>query len=193
MKLVLIFALISTLSVNVALAEDIPVARAAELACHRIERLVTLRKIEESYLSNFSSLKIESLTQDNPEAPRFRVNAFQFNKVNENAKEIILNLNNDGRAQSYTLVDGQITTGPVWSTKDPVTLVENSLHFVIENGTTNLEVAPFLNQLSHLQLTQETVDGQIFARVEMKNSIDTKTLRVWLNLEGEFIRYEISL
>jgi hypothetical protein len=188
-----IIVVVLALSVNIAMAEEIALARAAELACHRIERLVTLRKVEESYLNNFSSLKIDLLTQETPEAPRFKVTGKQFGVNEVSGKEIILFLNNDGRAQSHTLIDGQITSGPVWSTKDPVTLVENSLHFVIENGVSNPDISTFLNQLSELSLTQEVIDGQNLAKVEMKNYNDAKKLIILLNLEGEFIRYEILL
>jgi len=181
-----------TLFLNVAMAEDINMARAAELACHRIERLVTLRKIDESYLNNFSHLKIELLTQENPESPRFKVTGEQYNATAESAKSIILNLNNEGKTLGHILSDGASEVGPVWGTKDPVTLMENSLHFVIENGSSNNEVSHFLVDLSSVSLLQDQTTGQKLVKAKMTNSFDNKILLVWLNIEGEFIRYEIT-
>jgi hypothetical protein len=63
---------------------------------------------------------------------------------------------------------------------------------VIENGNLNNDISPYLNNLAEIRLFQEVAQGKQLARAEMKNTVDKRILTVWLNLEGEFIRYEIS-
>jgi len=168
-----------------ALAQDVTLARAAELGCHRIERLRDLGRIHESYVNKFQSLRIE---ENSSGGGKFKFTAFQAPGTNGSAHQIELNLAADGKVVgAHKEITGTDGTSPLWPDKDPVTLTENGLHFVLENGPINAEIAPFFNALTEAFITQVQESGQTLARVQFKNSQSAKVLEVTLKTDGTVV------
>src|SRR5574343_34783 len=82
---------------QVAFAEAVSLAKAAELACHRIERLVTLRKIDEKFLNRFYSLEILALPQGGTSDPAFKILSSQFPGPDGNSNKIELFMDLNGK------------------------------------------------------------------------------------------------
>ena len=185
------FLVIFTLS-HALFAEDFTLAKVAELACHRIERLVVLRKIDEGYLTNFFQLKIEPLKQENSDAPRFRVKSQQFTNTENAAPGIIIDFNNEGRALNFNVLEGTKIAGPIWPIKDPVTLTENALHYILDESIVIPDLLPYLNSLSEITINQEIIDNMSLAKVKFTNTENNNVLTIFINSDGRFLHYEIT-
>lgn len=184
MKTTIAVALITLFSFS-ALAQDVTIARAAELGCHRIERLRDLGRIDEAYVNKFQSLRIE---ENSTAGGKFKFLAFQAPGSGGSAHQIELNLAADGKViGSHKEIKGTDGVAPQWPDKDPVTLTENGLHYVLENGPIKSEVAPFFNSLTEAVIAQVQENGQTLARVQFKNSQSTKVLEVTLKTDGTVV------
>lgn len=184
MKTHITLALIALFSYS-ALAQDVTLARAAELGCHRIERLRDLGRIDEAYVNKFQSLRIE---ENSTGGGKFKFLAFQAPGSNGGAHQIELNLAGDGKViGNHKETRGTDGVAPQWPDKDPVTLTEIGLHFVLENGPINPEVAPFFNSLTEAVIAQVQENGQTLARVQFKNSQSAKVLEVTLKTDGTVV------
>ncbi len=173
---------------QVAFAEAISLAKAAELACHRIERLVTLKKIEENFLNRFYSLEAQALPQEEASDPAFKILVAQFPGLEGNSNKIELLMDLNGKTLSHKVIPGPQSEGfPIWPDKDPVTLSENSLHYVLEGWVTNPALIPFFKGLKSLRLTQvKDSQGKILARSEMHSSEMNEVLEVFVGTDGNF-------
>ncbi len=168
-----------------ALAQEVTLARAAELGCHRIERLRDLGRIDEGYVNKFQSLRIE---ENSSGGGKFKFVAFQAPGANGSAHQIELNLGADGKViGSHKETKGIDGVAPQWPDKDPVTLTENGLHFVLDNGPIHPELAPFVRALTEVVLVQVQEGGQTLARVQFKNSQSAKVLEVTLKADGTVV------
>ncbi len=192
--LVLVFGIASCLPGSTTWAEEISNVKAAELALHRIERLVILRKIDESYQSKFKGLTLTLLEQTNPaEDPRFEVIAEQYPAADGTKNKLELLLDNNGKALRHAVIAGGAAEGaPTWPDKDPVTLAENALHYVIENTPAQPqipagELLPFQRALTAFTVTSDSdAGGQQWAVVDIASSETRRVLRVNVKIDGTF-------
>jgi hypothetical protein len=161
----------------------VTLGKAAELACHRLEKLVALGKAEESFITKFSSLQISKLQPSRPADPAFKVTISQHAGVDGSSKQIDIMLDVNGKGIAQVVKDGpEASNAPVWSDKDALTLVEYALHHVSDSNDADLK--PFLNGLTILKLKQMKNDNGISARVVMNSKETTKTLEVNLYENG---------
>lgn len=189
----LILTALSTMVVSVsAQAEDVPSGKAAELACHRIERLVTLKKIDASFLTKLYAIQLVRLNAASPTDPVFKAIGIQLPGADGTFKKVEMMMDGAGKSLAQTIIPG--TEGPElsWPGKDPVSLIENALHYVLENGTRKANVKPFLTGLTEIVLSQENgSDGKILAKTVVKSSETANRLEIILKDDGTFVSAEV--
>lgn len=142
----LVVSVILASSTPPAYAAQVTIAKAAELGCHRIERLVTLQKIDAAFLDKFYAFRIEKLTQSKPSDPAFRFRSYQAMASDGSSRQVEILMDAKGKGTSHQVIEGSEGNAPVWPKTDPVTLMEYALHYVLENGPSKAEVAPFYNE-----------------------------------------------
>lgn len=161
----------------------VTLGKAAELACHRLEKLVSLGKAEESFITKFSSLQISKLQPSKPADPAFKVTISQHAGADGSSKQIDIMLDVNGKGIAQTVKAGpEASNAPVWSDKDALSLVEYALHHISDSDDADLK--PFLNGLTSLKLKQMKNDNGTSARVVMNSKDTTKALEVNLNENG---------
>ncbi|MBC7539422.1 MAG: hypothetical protein H7281_11420 [Bacteriovorax sp.] len=183
----LLFSLaFTTLASSTLFAADLTVApgKAVELSCHRLERLVTLGKVEDSFLSKLSSLQITLLQPTKPTDPSYKVVASQVAGADGSSKQVEMMLDATGKGIAQNVKAGtEAQNAPVWSDKNAADLVENSLHYILESN--NADAKPFVSGLTSLKLIQVKNDqGQIMARVVMLSKDSAKKFEVTLKEDG---------
>ncbi|MDD4975890.1 MAG: hypothetical protein PHY93_16150 [Bacteriovorax sp.] len=158
--------------------------KVAELACHRLERLVTLEKIDGTFLSKLSSLQVVKLQPTKPTDPSFKVVASQYAGADGSSNQVDMMMDTAGKAIAQTVKAGAAAQdAPVWSDVDAASLVENSLHYILEAN--NPEAKPFISGLISLKIRQvKNEQGEIRARVEMLSQDSAKTFEVTLKEDG---------
>ena len=168
--------------------DPVAVSKAAELTCHRIERLVTLKKIDASFQDKLYSIQIVKLKPATPTDPVFKAIALQIPGADGTFKKVEIMMDASGKGLTQNVIPGTEGTTVVWPAKDPVSLMENSLHWVLENGLTKAEIKPYYDNVSEIVLTQgKDADGKILAKVTFKISESPKLLEVILKDDGTFV------
>lgn len=174
-------SLTALLSTNAMSA--VTLGKAAELACHRLEKLVSLGKAEESFITKFSSLQVTKLQPAKPADPSFKVTIAQHAGADGNSKQIEIMLDGNGKGIAQTVKAGpDALNAPEWSDKDALTLVEHALHYIADSD--EAEVKPFFTGLTSLKLKQVKNGNGTSARVVMNTQDTTKTLEINLNENG---------
>lgn len=161
-------------------------AKIVELGCHRLERLVTLGKADETFLTKLQSLDLVILTPTKPTDPSFKVIASQYAGADGTTKQIEMMMDAAGKGIAQIVKEGtESDSAPAWGDKDAVTLIEHSLHYVNDHASAQVELRPFQTGLKSLTLKQVTNDqGNKVARIEMSSTATTQKLEVNLNEEG---------
>lgn len=192
-KVALLTMLVLGSQANYAQAANIALAKAAELAVHRVERLVTLKKIEEPFLGKFQSIEIEGLKQVKPTDPAFKATASQVPGPDGKQSKVEILLDGAGKALSHTVKAGtEATTAPRWPEKDAVTLTENAMHVVLD-GKNDPKFKPYFDGFQSLEITQDRdAAGLTIARTRMKAKDSRKVLEVLLKTDGTVISSQIT-
>ncbi len=188
----------SVLTVSLALfafqakAEVVSAVKAAELACHRVDRLVVLKKIDKTYLSKFQRLVLTELAAGHPSGGKFSITAYQTAPTSGVALSLTMVLDETGKVLSHQLNEGG-TAGPnvAWSGKDPVSLAEAGLHYVLEEQAKNEQLRPFAGDFQSLLLTQKVVNGSTVAELLMKSRTTTAKLVLTLDLNGKLLNRQV--
>lgn len=191
-KITLVTMLILGAQTSLAQAANIALAKAAELSVHRVERLVTLKKIEEPFMSKFSGVEIEALKQSKPTDPAFKATASQVAGPDGKQSKVEILMDGAGKALSHTVKPGtEATTAPRWPEKDPVTLSENAMHVVLD-GKNDPKFQPYFDGFKSIELSQDRdATGQTIARGKMKAVGVEKTLEVLLKTDGTVISSQL--
>ena len=164
-------------------------AKAAELTAHRIDRLVSLNKIDNSFLTKLATMEVSVLTN---QAPAFyKVHVTQTQPAQGQAFQMDVLYDETGKPLSFLVLPGG-TAGPDdgWTGVDSVTLTENALHYVLDNGVTDSKVAPFYTGLTTVHLEKGQLSGKAVAQVQIASSDTNLKLNVYLNLDGTLISVE---
>jgi hypothetical protein len=193
MKLAIMTILALGATTGLANAANVAPAKAAELGVHRIERLVTLKKIDQAFMDKFSSLQIESLTQGSPADPAFKVTASQVAGPDGKRNQVEILMDGTGKALSNTVKQGtDAVAAPRWSDKDPVSLTENAMHVILEGATTP-KLKPYFTGFTSVELTQDRdASGQTIARFKMRSKDSAAALEVLLKADGTVISSQIA-
>jgi len=168
-------------------------ARAAELSSHRIERLVNLKKIDNTFISKLHTIELQKLTKNQVTDPAFLSTVSQYAGADGTKNQVEIFLDDQGKALSFNVKNGSAAANtPVWSDKDPSTLVENGLHFVLENNETKPDVKPFHTGFISMSLSKGSRDGHDVAVVNLASKETQEHLYIYLKMDGSFEAYEIK-
>lgn len=168
-------------------------ARAAELSSHRIERLVNLKKIDSNFISKLKSIEIQRLNQSQVTDPLFLSTVSQYEGADGTKNQVELFMDDQGKTLNYNVKSGSASVNaPTWPDKDPSTLVENGLHFVLEHNVEKPELKPFYDSLISMNLSKITKDGQDMAMISIASKDVQNILNVFIKFDGSFVGYEIK-
>jgi hypothetical protein len=188
MKSMVLLALALTLSVP-AHAAPIALSKAAELGLHRIERLVTLNKIDRNFIDRFYGISAAKLTPGQPTDPAFKVSGIQVPGADGKSHQVDILMDAAGKALSNAVINGSEPVNPPrWGSVDPLAISENSFHYLIDNGMAKPELKPFFTDFSTMALTQvQDAQGQPQALATIKSSASPKVLEIRLKLDGSVV------
>lgn len=164
-------------------------AKAIELSAHRIDRLVTLGKIDASFLKNLEKMEVTVVQNQAP--VYYKVRVTQTQPAQGNPMQLDISYDEDGKPLSFEVIAGG-ATGPDagWTDKDAGSLAENALHYILENNT-DAKVALFDKGVTSFTLTKGTLNGETVACGQAISSLTTDKLNIYLKLDGTLISAEI--
>lgn len=181
MKFVVLFASV-ILGSQMAFAQAVTKAKIAELSAHRIDRLVTLGKIDGAFLKRIEKIEVTDMSGPAPVA--FKSVATQTLPTSGSAIQLELQFDKDGKPLSFKVSTGGIAGADLgWTPKNAGELIENGMHFVLDNST-DATVAPFFNDFSSLDLIKGTLAGKDVAQIQVQSSALKQKLNVYVNLDG---------
>jgi hypothetical protein len=192
-RMISLFALGTLAGSIAAQAHEVGNAKVVELTLHRIERLVILKKMEDSFQTKLKSLKLEALPHQNEEDPSFKVTANQYAGGDGSQKSVEIILNQEGKALSFAAKPGADAVGaPDFAGTEAITLAENSLHWVEDAATSRPEIASFSQGLTELNITSGTNQaGAPVAVVDLLAGSAKSLLRIRIKLDGSFDSAEV--
>lgn len=184
MKLFLVSIVGAALTSSPSWAATVSTSKVAELTAHRIDRLVSLGKIDNGFLTSLESLEVTAVNQP-PVAYKVRVS--QTQPANAPPIQLDLSFDKDGKPLAYQPVAGGVAgPDPQWTGIDAVGLSENALHYVLENAT-DPKLKKFSDGLSTFTLVKGDLNGATVARGRVQSSLTTEKLEIYLQLDGTFI------
>jgi hypothetical protein len=191
MKIVMILAALALAST--ANAARISTGNAGELGAHRIEKLVLLKKIPNSFTSQFKGLEVKSITPGGVGLPSFEIVGSIEADAGKVATKVSVILDENGKAVSEAVSSGSAATKPtVWSGNDPLTLTELSVHHLEHLMTTDAKVAPFYNGMKAMRISAMGAGPGMMAMVEVVSNLTAQTLTLSLKTDGSLINYQIK-
>lgn len=171
---------------------DITLAKASELALHRVGKLVDLRRIDPTFVNKFYAVQILALPDSTSGSPAFKAVVYQVPGADGGAPlsvEIILD--EKGKALSHKVNNGTSGVSPNWPAKDPLTIAENAFHYLLDNGQGPLK--PFAEALTEMTLLPSTDgNGQSIAKATFKSSQTAQVLEVFMTLDGVYLSSQVS-
>lgn len=188
-------ALIAIFSLSVYAHDEIPgqvaISKATELGVHRIERLVTLKKIEDTFRSNLVAMTAE---RSNENGAVFKVYAHQAPGADGSSSVVTLWMDGEGKTLSFTVTPGATPANATqWPDKDAVSLLEEGLHFVLEGWVQNPEVKAFYLGLKSISMAPvQDAQGNLLAQFKVTSDDDARTLTIILKPDGTFVSHEIK-
>lgn len=197
MKKLFSFILASSLSLSVFAHEGHEAlqtnAKIAEIAAHRIGRLVDTRKIEESYVKNIGSIEVTNLPHSSkPTDPAFNVLVAQPSNDEGKSKEVVMSFDSTGKFILNKVLSTQGSRVTSWLDLDPLELIEISLHFVTEATNTTVDITPFNKNMKKLTLKQKVAqDGSIQAVIVLSANNLAKQLEITMSAGGDLLSYAI--
>ncbi len=173
-------------------AEAVSAIKAAELACHRIDRLVVLKKIDKSFLSKFQKIDLIELTVGNTTEGKFEITTYQTAPTVGEPLSLSIVIDENGKVLKHQINDGG-TAGPqyAWTGKDPVTLVETGLHYIIEEQTNNVQLRPFAIDFKSILLTQKKLYEILVAEIIVESNSSTAKLVLTIDLSGKLLSQQV--
>lgn len=188
----LIVGLGITASGSTVLAARIANGNAAELAAHRIEKLVLLKKVPAAFQNQFLGLEVKQITPGGPNRPSFEVIASQEVDEGKVANKISVILDENGKALSHNLIAGTAPTSPTaWKGKDPLTLTELAVHH-IEHMMSDAKLPPFYKGMKAIRLSQVQHGTHTMVVVEFLSDLVPEKLEMMLESDGDLISYQVK-
>ncbi len=171
--------------------EEITTIKAAELACHRVDRLVVLKKIDADFISKFEKLELVEVTPDST-GVRFEVTVYQSHPLNGSPNSLSIWLDGSGKVLKHTVNAGGFSNPEFeWPEKDPVTLAETGLHYVLDEHLENQQLRPFALDFMSLSLTQKKTSQNTLAEMTIKSRTTSSKLILVMDLNGKLIKKSI--
>ncbi len=166
---------------------------AAELACHRIERLILLKKANPGFQNLIQSVSVEALPPAGPGKPAFKTTTIQQADPGKRGPELEIILDEKGRALTANEFPGTAAQAPFkWPKLDPLTLLEKALHY-IEDNSKKTEVTPFSAKLRSISIKPGSVNGTAVAKVEVTSFDSPQKLVLTVSAdEGKVLKSSVE-
>lgn len=160
----------------------ISTAKIAELSAHRADRLIALGKIDGAFVTRTETIEVTAVAGPAPVAYKSIVS--QTQPQSGQPIQLELQFDHDGKPLSFKVLSGG-TAGAdmMWSPKNAGELIENGMHYILDNST-NSTVAPYFKDFTHLVLVKGTLTGKDVALVQVTASSQAKRLNIYVNLDG---------
>lgn len=159
----------------------ISTAKIAELSAHRADRLVALGKIDAAFVQKIEHIEVTKLTSG---AAAYKSIVTQTQPQTGSPLQLELQFDHDGKPLSFKVLAGGTAGADMgWSPKSAGELVENGMHYVIDNSA-NATVAPYFNDFTNLVLVKGTLGGKDVALLQVTASSQAKPLNIYVNLDG---------
>ncbi len=169
---------------------EITLAKASELALHRVGKLVDLKRIEPNFVNKFYAVQIVALPDGPAGSPSFKVLAHQAPGADGTRMTVEIILDEKGKALSHKVNAGASSAAPDWPRKDPLTISENAFHYLLDNGTGNLK--PFAEASTEMTLSAgKDSNGNTVAKAIFKSSQTNQKLEVTLSLDAVYITSQL--
>lgn len=184
-----IFSLVLLFGSNIFAQESVSRAKATELSVHRIERLVILKKIPETFLNHISKIV---LTKESNGEIAFKSFVFLENK-NVASANLEINMDDQGKTISHQVVSENVSPDAYfWPQKDSATLIEDALHFVLEGWVEHSEVKIYFDQFESIELTKFESSSDLVAHFIVTATNTQKKLHIYLKPDGTFLSHELK-
>jgi hypothetical protein len=165
-------------------AEGMTTTKIAELAAHRLDRLITQGKVDQAFNTHLEKINV-ALSTDSPTAFRAEIIQTALPETLPLRLEILFDAN--GKVLSFAqLPGGAAGANPQWTEADGITLIENALHAVMDHDH-DANIQPFSQSINSLTLGKATYAGEHVALVIMNSLQTTAKLYVFLKLDGKFL------
>jgi len=171
---------------------------AAELAIHRVGKLVQIKKIDADFETKLKGLSVVNLKPEKETDPYFKSTAFQYPAEDKTVKAVNIWQDHMGKATKYEKVEGGDATGyPEWPKADPLTFFENGMHYVEVNAEKMEELMPYKMGLRTISLEPgKDADNKDVAiiriAVDKEKDKDDLQLLITLDLEGKAVSHKIE-
>ena len=162
-------------------------AHAAELALHRIERLVILKKVDEGFETKFSSLNLADAPAGSTPGAKYLAIARQVLGGDGTTSALNIYMDETGKSLSFDVQNGATSVNfPTWPDKDAVTLAESAMHY-IEGAATQPEIDPYNDGFTSMKLTQgKNSSGAVVAIADVTSATTARVLRILIKTDGTF-------
>lgn len=188
----LFIAIISLLTLNQTALAQVPKITSAsiiELSSHKIDRLVTLKKIDGTFLTKIERIDVSVLLNQSPYMYRSLVSQTKPTQGAPIQLEILFD--KDGNALTYKVFPNGVA-GPDqnWPDKNSLALSESPLHYILDNST-DPKINPFFTDAASLTLTKGTLSGQDVAQAQLTSNKTKSILNIYVKLDGTVISFEV--
>ena len=171
-----------------AWAQAVSIAKVAELSAHRVERLVTLGKIDAGFNTRLEKITVAAVSLG---SVAFKSMVSQTQPGTGQPMQLEISFDQAGKPLTFQIVAGGVAgPDPQWSGTDAVTLAEDSLHYLIDN-LNDPRLKKFNEGLSTVMLSKGQIGSSDVARGQILSSLTTDKLNVYSKLDGTFISAEI--
>lgn len=185
-----IFAGLITLMPMVALAQNVSSGKIAELTAHRLERLVTLKKVDASFSARLEKVEVSSVSGTAPAPAAYRSLVSQTQPAQGAPMQLELLFDAAGKPLAFKVLPGGVAgPDPQWPTADAQALFEATAHALDESKDAKIE--PFMTGFTSFVLTKGTLQGSPVARAQVLSSTTASKLNVYMMLDGMVMSTEI--
>ncbi len=160
----------------------ISTAKIAELSAHRADRLIALGKIDGAFVTRTETIEVTAVAGPAPVAYKSIVS--QTQPQSGQPIQLELQFDHDGKSLSFKVLTGGIAGADMmWSPKNAGELIENGMHYVLDNSS-NATIAPYFKDFTKLVLVKGSLAGKDVGLVQVTASSQAKRLNVYVNLDG---------
>ncbi len=178
----------ATLLIPFSTKAAVSMAKAAELALHRVERLKKKKKIDESFITRFESLTLKAIDPAQHAGASFATVVGQQGDVGTDALRVEIKQDGNGRALNFALLPGTAARSPVnWAAKDPLSLTETVLHHLTESGHGEIDLSAFDKGMTSLVIVPVVTATGTIAQATILSSETERKLMMSLEMDGTFI------
>jgi hypothetical protein len=190
----ILFFVIGVLVTNAQAQTRATTVTAAELAMHRLEKLVSLKKVEVDFQTKIKGLVLTNYNPGNTTSPSFKAVAYQYPAADGKAKTLEILQDSTAKALSFNVVTAGPATGyPTWPGKDPVSLIETALHFIEDHADEVVALVPYRDGLRSFSIAPaKDGNGKDVALIAITIDASVKILKVLVNLDGKFNAYVVE-